>query len=119
VSLLVNPHFDAGILLVMLVVGFIPLSFYKKIGAILLVISVFSFSIIGVLILTGYDVLSYRVTTDGVLTFNETNYFIGNGSQPNGTGQLWMGFAFIMLAIIIGAVFLDQAIKGKLFESST
>jgi hypothetical protein len=114
---MVNPSFDSGILLVMLAVGFIPLSFYKKLGAILLVISVFSFSIIGVLILTGYDVVSFRTTTDGTNVFNETSYFIGNGSQPSGTGQLWMGFAFLILATIIGAVCLDQATKGNLFIS--
>jgi hypothetical protein len=111
---MVNPTFDAGILLVMLVVGFLPISFYNKIGAIVLVVSVFSFLVTGILILTGYDVVSYKIITDGVTTFNETNYFIGNGSTPSGTGQLWMGFAFIILAIILGAVFLDQAIKGKL-----
>lgn len=112
-----NPSFDSGILLVMIVIGFIPLAYYKKIGAVLLIISVFSFSIIGLMILSGYDVVSYRMTTDGVNTFNETNYFIGNGSQPNGTGQLWMGFAFVILAIIFGAVFLDQTLKGNLFAS--
>ena len=103
--------------LTMLVIGFIPISFYKKIGAIVLVVSVFSFAVVGILILSGHDVVSYRVTTDGTLIMNETSYFIGSGSTPSGSGQLWMGFAFVMLAIIFGAVFLDQTLKGNLIGS--
>lgn len=66
------------------------------------------------MILVGYDVSSYTQTLTSSGPINQTSYFIGNGETPNGIGQLWMGFTFLILATIFGAIFIDQAIKGNL-----
>lgn len=109
------PSFDSGIFLSMIVIGFACLVLYKKIGALLLVVSVMSFLVGGLLIVTGYDISSYTqtVTSSGII--NETSYFIGNGSfQIQGTGQLWMGYGLILLSLVVGVIFLDQVLRGNL-----
>lgn len=108
--------FDAGIFLGMLVIGFTCMVLYKKIGALLLVVSVLSFLVSGLLIVTGYDVSSFTQSYDNLgQSSNQTTYFIGNGQFPiNGIGQLWMGYSLIVLAIITGVIFLDQTLKGRL-----
>jgi len=111
---MVQNSFDAGIFLIMIVIGFVSVAFVKQIGTLILIVPIFAFSIIGVMILVGYDVSSYTQTEIRGDLINETSYFIGNGSEPNGTGQLWMGMTFIILSIIFGAVFVDKALKGEL-----
>lgn len=101
----------------MLIVGFACLVLYKKIGAVLLVISVLSFLIGGLFIVTGYDIVSFTqtVTPSGII--NETSYFIGNGEfQITGIGQLWMGYSLILLSLVVGVIFLDQTLKGNLVK---
>lgn len=101
----------------MLVIGFVCLTLYQKVGAILLSVSVLCFLVSGLLILVGYDISSYTqtVTPGGIL--NQTSYFIGNGTFPEaGSGQLWMGWALTVLAIVVAVVFLDQTLKGNLIK---
>jgi len=120
----------------MIIIGFACLAFYKKIGALMLVISVLSFLIGGLIIVTGYDVAFVKITnpvnmtittTNGTVTTtttyhkitssNETSYLIGNGQFPiSGTGQLWMGYSLILLSLIVGVIFLDQTLKGNLVK---
>lgn len=90
---------------------------YKKIGALLLVVSVISFLIGGLIIVTGYDVSSFSqtVTSSGII--NQTSYLIGNGQFPEkGTGALWMGYSLILLSLITAIIFLDQTLKGNLVK---
>lgn len=113
----VEPSFDAGIFISMIVIAFACLVLYKKIGAILLVVSVISFLIGGLLIVTGYDVTSFTQTVTSSGTLNQTSWFIGNGQFPvTGTGQLWMGYSLILLAVVVGVIFLDQTLKGNLVK---
>ena len=79
--------------------------------------SAFCFSLSGLLIISGYDVSSYTqtVTPSGIL--NQTGYFIGNGSSPGGTGQLWMGVGLLIMAIISAAYCIDMCMQGKIFTS--
>ena len=112
---MVQPVFDAGIFLGMIVIGFACMVLYRKIGALLLVVSVLSFLVGGLIIVTGYDVASYTqtVTSSGII--NQTSWLIGNGSFPvTGTGQIWMGYSLILLACVVGVIFLDQTLKGRL-----
>lgn len=91
------------------------MAMYRKIGAVILIISVLSFLIGGLLIVTGYDVSSFTVTVTSAGTINQTSYLIGNGQFPEtGEGQLWMGYSFIILACVVGVIFLDQTLKGRL-----
>ena len=101
----------------MIIIGFACLVLYKKIGALLLVISVVTFLLAGLVIVTGYDVTSYTQTVSSTGIINQTSWFIGNGSFPiTGTGQLWMGYSMILLALITGVIFLDQTLKGNLLK---
>lgn len=131
-----QPIFDAGIFCIMLVIGFACMAFYKKIGAVILVVSIISFLIGGLIIITGNDVAFFSVdfpanytetstngSTTTTITFqsihssNSTHYLIGNGSFPiTGTGQLWMGYSLIILACVLGVIFLDQTLKGNLVK---
>jgi len=112
----INPNsFDAGVFLIMEIIGFACLVLYKKIGALLLVVSVISFLIGGLLIVTGYDISSFTQTITSTGTINQTSYLIGNGTFPEtGTGQLWMGYSLILLSLIVAIIFLDQTLKGNL-----
>lgn len=111
---MVNTSFDAGVFLVMLVLGFVSMAMAKQRGCVLLIVSVVCFSVIGLLILTGNDISSFTQAydTSGQST-NQTTYFIGNGVTPTGTGQLWMGYVFITLAIVSGAMFLNALSTGE------
>lgn len=113
-----NPNaFDAGIFLIQIVIGFTCMVLYKKIGAILLVISVLAFLVGGLLIVSGYDVSSFTQTVTSAGIINQTSYLIGNGQFPEtGNGQLWMGYSLIVLSLIVGVIFLDQTWKGNLFK---
>lgn len=116
--MVVNPNsFDAGVFITQMLIGFACLVLYKKLGAVLLAVSVICFLVGGLLILTGYDISSFTqtVTTSG--TMNQTSYFIGNGTFPEtGTGQLWMGWGLILLSIVVAVIFLDQTLKGNLVK---
>lgn len=131
-----NQIFDAGIFIIMLIVGFTTLALYRKIGALLLAVSVLCFLVAGLIVVTGQDVAFTKLTipsnvtsistnntsgksTTTVMTkitaINETDYLIGNSEfQITGTGQLWMGWSFITLAVVCGVIFLDQTLKGRL-----
>ena|SRR5690348_3406503 len=99
----------------MIVIGFACLVLYKKIGALLLVISIVVFLISGLIIVTGNDVTSYTQTVTSTGIINQTSWFIGNGDFPvQGTGQLYMGYSLILLALVVGVIFLDQTLKGRL-----
>ena len=131
-----QPIFDAGIFCIMLIIGFACMAFYRKIGAVILVVSVVTFLIGGLIIITGNDVAFFstgfpanytEISTNGsvttTITFqaihpsNSTHYLIGNGSFPiTGTGQLWMGWSLILLSIVVGVIFLDQTLKGNLVK---
>lgn len=129
--------FDGGIFAILLIIGFACLAFYKKIGALMLVIPVIFFLISGLVILTGEDVAFFKVEHQGnytqitenltkeitITTFssisasNETSYLIGNGQFPiTGIGQLWMGYSLILLSLMLGVIFLDQTLKGNLVK---
>ena|SRR6476660_182450 len=116
--MVVNPNsFDAGVFICQLIIGFVCLSLYKKIGALLLAVSVICFLVGGLLILTGYDISSYSQTVTSSGTINQTSYFIGNGSFPeNGTGQLWMGWGLTVLALVVGIIFLAETVNGNLIK---
>ena len=112
-----NPVFDAGIFITLIVVGFSCLTLYQKIGGLLLVVSILSFLVTGLLILTGYDVSSYTQTITSSGSINETSYFIGNGDFPiTGTGQLLFGYCFILLSLVVGILFLVSVLNGNLIK---
>ena len=129
--------FDAGIFCIMLIIGFASLAFYKKIGALMLVIPIITFLIAGLIVLTGEDVAFFKIqhpanytqvtenltkettitTFSNIGASNETDYLIGNGQFPiTGIGQLWMGYSLILLSLILGVIFLDQTLKGNLVK---
>lgn len=116
--MVLNPNsFDAGVFLSMIIIGFVCLTLYQKIGALLLGVSVICFLVGGLLILDGYDISSYTQTTTATGTMNQTSYFIGNGSFPEtGTGQLWMGWGLTVLSLVVAIIFLDQTLKGNLIK---
>lgn len=128
--------FDAGIFCIMLIIGFVSLYFYQKIGALMLAVSVITFLVSGLIIVTGYDVAFFTViypanvtstitngssvsttTITQITPENDTHYLIGNGSFPiTGIGQLWMGYGLILLSLVVGVIFLDQTLKGNLVK---
>lgn len=113
---MLNHSFDAGIFLTLAILGFVAMLMAKQRGSILLLVSVVSFTVIGLLIITGYDVSSFTQVSDSTgVTTNQTTYFIGNGSAPNGVGQLWMGWIFITLSIVTAAMFLNALAQGDKF----
>lgn len=130
--------FDAGIFCFMIIISFTCVAFYKKIGALMLVVPIISFLLGGLVILTGEDVAFYKQSnpinetitiknlTSGSITqttfhsitpSNETQYVVGNGQFPiTGIGQLWMGYSLILLSLIFGVIFVDQTVKGNLIK---
>lgn len=131
-----QPIFDGGIFSILIIIGFACMAFYKKIGALMLVIPVIAFLISGLVIVTGDDVAFYKssnpanmttvmknssasyiitTTVTKITASNETDYLVGNGQFPiTGTGQLVLGYSLILLALILGVIFLDQTVKGRL-----
>ena len=130
--------FDGGIFSIFLIIGFTCVAFYRKIGALMLVVPVVVFLIAGLVIVTGEDVAfyksenptnmttvmknssaSYTITTTmtKLTASNETDYLVGNGQFPiTGTGQLVLGYSLILLAIIMAIIFAAQTIKGNLIK---
>lgn len=128
--------FDGGIFAILLIIGFACMAFYKKIGALMLVVPVIAFLITGLVIVTGEDVAFFKntipanvttVTKNSSQTFtitttmtkivpsNQTTYLVGNGQFPIiGNGQLILGYSLILLSLIIAVIFLDQVVKGRL-----
>lgn len=130
--------FDAGAFLLMVIIAFTCIAFYRKIGAVMLGFSVVFFLICGLVVATGEDVAFFHSTNPSISTIttkngngtiintqtttitipqNETNYIIGNGQFPiTGTVQLVVGWSFLAMAVIIGVIFIDQAWKGNLVK---
>jgi hypothetical protein len=131
---LTQPIFDGGIFSILIIIGFVCVAFYKKIGALMLVVPIVAFLITGLVIVTGEDVAFYKVTnpvnmtittTNGTVTTtttyhkitpsNETDYLVGNGQFPiTGTGELILGYSLILLSLILGVLFVDWTVKGRL-----
>lgn len=114
-----NPILDTGFFLSMIIIGFACMTLYQKIGALMLVGSILAFLFSGLFILTGYDVASFTQTATSSGLINQTSYFIGNGQFPPpslGMGEIWMGFTMIVLACVVGVIFLDQTLKGNLIK---
>ena len=63
-----QPIFDAGIFIMQTIIGFVTLAMYRKVGALLLVVSVMCFLVGGLIILTGYDVAFYKQTNPANMT---------------------------------------------------
>lgn len=121
----------------MLIIGFIPFGLFRQVGGIIFLVSVLSFLVGGLIVLTGEDVAFFtkqnpsnmtiivtnnttgRTTTTtlhGIVPENETNYLIGNGQFPiTGVSQLWMGITLITLGVLSAALMVDQATKKNLF----
>ena len=132
------PLFDGGAFVIMLIIGFTCLAFYRKIGAVMLAFSCIFFLICGLVIATGEDVAFFQnknpsistITTKNgsgaiistqttVITIpqNETNYLVGNGQFPEtGTVQLVVGWSLLALSVVIGVIFIDQSWKGNLVK---
>jgi len=130
------PIFDGGAFLLMIIIGFTCLAFYKKIGAVMIAFSCVFFLICGLVVATGEDVILFHQqnptistvtvkngtgavvsTTTTVITIpqNDTNYIIGNGQFPiTGTVQMVFGWSLLALAVVLGVIFLDAAWKGNL-----
>lgn len=136
-----NPIFDAGIFCIMLLIGSFCLVLYKKIGAILLLISILTFFISGLVVVTGNDVAFYKTTNPVNMTItevnasktttityhnitpsNETTYLIGNGklgvtnNAITGSGELILGYSLLVFSLVLAVVFLDQTLKGNLIK---
>ena len=129
-----QPIFDGGLFTILLIIGFTCIAFYRKVGALMLVVPIVAFVVCGLVILTGDDVAFFKVTnpanvtvttTNGTFTTtttyhmitpqNETNYLVGNGQFPIvGTGELILGYSLIVLGLILSVIFLDMTVKGKL-----
>ena len=115
----VQPSYDAGIFITQIIIGFACLVLYRKIGALLLVVSIMCFLVGGLIIVTGNDVSSYTQTVTSAGIINQTTWFIGNGQfQTSGSGQLWMGYGLIVLAAVTGVIFLDQTVRGNLITGN-
>jgi len=126
--------FDGGIFALLLAIGFTCLVLYRKIGAVILAISVIAFLVSGLVVITGQDVAFFKsenpsnmtiTTTNGTYTTtttyhniqpsNQTSYLIGNGQFPiQGIDRQIFGWSLFVLSIIIAVVFLDQTLKGRL-----
>lgn len=132
------PLFDGGAFVIMLIIGFTCMVFYKKIGAVMLAFSCIFFLICGLVIATGEDVAFFQSKNPSISTIttknangtiintqttvitipqNETNYLVGNGQFPEtGTVQLVLGWSLLALAVVVGVIFIDQAWKGNLIK---
>ena len=110
---MVNPIFDTGVFLLMLILSLVLFFASAKTGTLLLLPAAAMLLILGIVLVTGYDVVNYRLTTDNVsLTLNETNYFIKN-TYTSGSTQ-WMGWVFLVLGLMaVGKFLMDITDKDK------
>lgn len=107
---MVNPTFDAGTFLILLVLGVISLFASIKLGAIFKLLGAIIFFTLGTILLAGYDVESMKMTTDGTTVINETNFLIGNtNADPNHTAS-WLGYIFLIIGILASILFFIEII---------
>ena len=128
--------FDGGIFAILFILAITCLSFYKKLGALMLVIPIIAFLILGLVVVTGQDVTFFSssnptnmtiinvngtsistTTYHNITPSNQTTYLIGNGQFPiTANDRLILGYSLILLALLIGVIFLDQTLKGNLVK---
>lgn len=99
-----NPVFDTGVFLIMLITALYILTTSNKIGVVFLLIATSLFVILGLVLITGNDVVFYTTTFDGVTLYNQTSYFIHN--TQSGQSIQWLGYIFLALSIVSGMKFL-------------
>lgn len=129
-----NPVFDGGIFVILLIISIASLFIYRKIGVLLLIIPIVSFLILGLAVLTGEDVVFFKttnpanmttITVNGLSTTtttyhnitptNSTIYLIGNSQFPIvGQDRLAFGYLFVVISLLLGIIFLDGVLKGRL-----
>lgn len=130
--------FDGGAFILLLVIAFTCLAFYKKVGAVMLIFSCVFFVISGLIVATGEDVaLFYKQnpsistvtvkngtgsiisTTTTVITIpqNQTSYIIGNGQFPEtGTVQMVLGWSLLALGVVMAVICIDLSMKGRIIN---
>jgi|SRR6185437_2179932 len=101
---MVNPVFDTGIFLGMLILAIYFLTASSKIGIVYLLLSTTMFIILGVILVTGYDVTFVNTTSDGHTTITQTSWFISN-IQTNQSVQFF-GYILLTLGFVSGVKFL-------------
>lgn len=131
---MVQLQFDGGIFLILLAISITSLVLYRKIGVLLLVIPIISFLILGLVVITGEDVTFFKITNQSNMTVimvngastttttyhnitpsNSTTYLIGNGQFPiTAQDRLALGYLFFVISILLGVIFLDGVLKGRL-----
>ena len=103
--------FDTGLFLTLMILGFLCIFASVRFGSVFRILGAFSFFILGIVLLAGYDVSALESTTDGTTTLNKTSYFIGNGTDTHTTGN-WLGWIFILLGIFLSLWFFLEMING-------
>lgn len=101
---MVNPTFDTGVFLGMLILAIYFLTASSKIGIIYLLLSTTMFIILGVILVTGYDVTFVNTTSDGTTVITQTSWFITN-IQTNQSVQFF-GYMLLTLGFVSGVKFL-------------
>ena len=128
--------FDGGIFAILFILAGLSLAFYSKIGALMLVVPIITFLVLGLVVITGQDVSFFSTTNPTNMTIttingtsistttyhaitpsNQTTYLIGNGQFPiTANDRLMLGFAFFLISLLLGVIFLDKAWKGELVK---
>ena len=101
---MVTPTFDTGVFLGLLILSIYFLTASSKIGIIYLLLSTTMFIILGVILVTGYDVTFVNQTTDGTTIITQTSWFITN-IQTNQSVQFF-GYVLLTLGFVSGVKFL-------------
>lgn len=97
-------NFDTGVFIGMLVLAIYFLTASSKIGSIYLLLSTTMFIMLGVILVTGYDVTFVNTTSDGHTLITQTSWFISN-TQSNQTVQFF-GYVLLTLGFVSGVKFL-------------
>lgn len=99
---------EAGLFVTMIVVSVIFIIADIRFKEYFYVIPTFMFLVLGMWLMQGETVAFITHTTDGVTMINQTNYLIGNiqneGLIDYNIFTPWLGFGFIIGAIIMGFV---------------
>jgi len=104
--------FDTGLFILMNLLGFGFMFISFKSFGVLYMISFLVFMAMALVVFSGYDIASIETSTDGITTFTNVKYLIGNGNGDS-LGTQWLGYIYFILALSNVGLFLKEIVFNK------
>ncbi len=114
------PIVNGGLFIFLLVIGFAGLFGTKTFHVVFAIIGAIAFFTLAIFMFANYDVAFVTEYNDGTTQWNQTNYILGtNDTGAEDEQKIWVGWIFVLLALLTISVFFIELFKPLIPKAST